>query len=375
MKYLFILGRNVKLSTQEVFAYLERTGNSIINYSLERNALLVEVRESIEAGAIENLGGVISIGIVIQEEKNVKSLIKELDKKEIYLGESNKLTYVVWDFSEESCDVIREYLKQRFKSEKMKTTEKKLRERLDLQGGEKGDVVSSKTLDEQYFVFEILAKSVSFGKIIQNCDYSQIEKRDMQKPVRREELAISPRMSKIMINLSKIPEGGKLLDAFCGIGVILQEALLQDLKVIGIDRDKEAIKGARENLTWFKFDSNKYKLIDEDSSRFSINELVDVLVSEPDLGTTLKKIPTPERAEEQLKKFEDLMVRVLNNLKNKVRGRVVFSAPLIKTVKGRKNCDIESILERTRLKLVEGFPIDEFRENSIVGRQIFVLEK
>ena len=40
----------------------------------------------------------------------------------------------------------------------------------------------------------------------------------------------------------------------------------------------------------------------------------------------------------------------------------------------RLGCNSEKILRVTGLKLVPGFPIEEFRENQIVGRQIFVLE-
>lgn len=374
MKYLFILGRNVKLSVAEVFAYLKRTGNFIIDYSLNKNGLVVEVKESLEAGAIDFLGGVISIGIVIQEEKDIRKLIKELDKKEIYFGESNKLNYVLWNFSEDS-EEIRDYLKHRFRNERLKATEKKLLERMDLQEGEKSGLVSSKKVDEQYFIFDNPAKKVLFGKIIQNCNYSEIEKRDMQKPVRRENLAISPRLAKIMINLSEIKETGKLLDSFCGIGVVLQEGLLQNLEVIGIDKEKEAISGSRQNLEWFQFDRKKYTLINEDSSKIKLREFVDALVSEPDLGETLKKVPTAEQTKKQMREFEELMICVLNNLKTKVNGKIVFSSPLIMTFSKRIGCDIDKIINETSLKLVEGFPIDEFRENQIVGRRIFVLEK
>ncbi len=373
MKYLFILGRNPKLSIAEVFAYLKRNRIQVKEHYLIRNALLVDVSETIEAGAVEDLGGVISIGVVLSSG-NVKEIIKEMDKKEIYFGESNKLNYVIWEFSD-AVDDIRSYLKQRFKQEKLKATEKKLTGVLESQEGENFESLHSKLINEQYFVFEIPSKDIYLGKIIQNCNYSEIEKRDMQKPVRREELAISPRLAKIMINLSEIPEQGILVDCFCGIGVILEEALLQNLKVIGVDNNKDAIKGARENLNWFKFTENNYKLINDDSIKVQLRDYADVLVSEPDLGLTLKKIPTKEQVKFQLKKFEDLMILVLNNLKNRIKGKIVFSSPLIQTFSKRVGCEIDRILDKTGLRLVKGFPIDEYRESQIVGRRIFVLER
>ena len=82
----------------------------------------------------------------------------------------------------------------------------------------------------------------------------------MEKPFRREELAISPRLAKIIINLSEVKTKGKIIDPFCGIGVILFEGLLKNLNVTGIDIDKNAIEGAEQNLEWGKFSNKNYKL-------------------------------------------------------------------------------------------------------------------
>jgi tRNA G10 N-methylase Trm11 len=194
----------------------------------------------------------------------------------------------------------------------------------------------------------------------------------MRKPIRRSSLAISPRLGKIMINLSGIKEG-KVLDAFCGVGTILQEALLQGFEVVGVDTDAKAIKGAEENLKWFGFEREKYSLINFDSTRVTIPEC-SVMVSEPDLGTTLKKTPPRPVAEKTLKDFERLIIRTINNVKGKVSGRFVFSSPLIRIGKKRIGCNIEEICARTDHKLALD-AIDEYREAQFVGRRIFVLEK
>jgi len=356
MKYLFILGRNAKLSLAELFAYF---GKEIISIKENKNAVLINLKNPLK-GNIDDLGGIISIGEVMCD-------IKEMESKMIYPGESNKLNYVVWDFSNRTGEV-QEYLKKRFKEEKLKAIEKRFNGLIELQEGEPVPNLESKLINEEYFVFENY-----FGKIIQKCDYKEIEKRDMEKPFRREKLSISPRLAKIMVNLSEVKENETLVDSFCGIGVILQEALIQGIKVIGIDKDKDAIPGARKNLEWFGFKKSNYKLINSDSKRISISK-ADVLVSEPDLGPTIKKIPTNEKAKETLRNFESLMIDVLNNMKNQVKSKFVFTAPFIRIGKKRIGCDYERILRETGLKLAGGFPIPEFRENQIVGRHIFVLE-
>lgn len=361
MKYLFILGRNAELSIAEIKAYLKRKENIILESSLKGNGFLVEVEETLDAGSIEELGGTISIGIVICE-------IKEIERKEIYMGESNKFNYVLWNFSDKTDDVS-DYLKKRFRKEKLKSIEKKLTGRMSLQKGGKAEIVSSNLIDEEYFVYENY-----FGKIIQKTDSKKIEERDMKKPVRRESLSISPRLAKIMINLSEIKENEKLADAFCGIGVILIEALNQNIKVIGIDKDRDAIEDARKNIEWFGFLKENYKLINNDSSRVGISS-VGALVSEPDFGEILKKNPDKKEARIMLESFENLMISVLNNMKKYVKGKFVFTSPLIEIERKRIGCNFKKISEKTGLKILPNFPIAEFREGQIVGREIAVMEK
>lgn len=373
MKYLFILGRNPKLSTEEVFAFLRRLDYKISSFEKRDNALLVEIDKPLDGGSIDILGGVMYIGQVISSGLRIKDILKSLEKQEVYSGESNKFNFLLWKFTdEESFEEIREYLKDRFRAEKLKANEKKIYQKIKGQGGEKFSDTASNLIDEQYFIFG--ENNYFFGKIIQKCDYKAIEKRDMERPVRREALAISPRLAKIMINLSEIKEGGKILDPFCGIGVVLQEALLQELSAVGIDNDKSAILSAEKNFQFLKLNPEKYSLIHFDSTQIKLREEIDSIATEPDLGILLKKTPTQENAKFQLRGFENLMINTINNLKSKVKGKIVFTSPLIKTFSSRIGIDGKKIEKETGKEISKGFPIDDFREDSIVGRRIFVLK-
>ncbi len=372
MKYLFILGRNIELSIAEIKAFFERKQNRMLSYYLKENSALIDLEKPLEEGIINLFGGIIAIGKVISFG-NIEEISKELEKKEIYFGTKKNFNYVLWDFSKDA-EKIENYLKKRFKIEKVKATRKKIGGELMLQSGEKVKNLSSeKLIDEQYFLFEEKGKNY-FGRITEKINYEEIEKRDMEKPVRRQELSISPRLAKIMINLSQTGEREILVDCFCGIGVILQEALIQNIKVIGIDRDTNAIEGAKQNLEWAGFPKDDYKLINFDSRKVKI-EHAKAIATEPDLGDILKKIPTKQKAKEIIQEYENLMNAVLNNLQKNISGRIVFTAPLINALKERISCNIENILNKTGLILVEGFPIPDFRQGQFVGREIFVLEK
>lgn len=371
MKYLFILGRNPELSIAEIKSYFKKECIEILNETQKENGFLISLATKISDRTVDFLGGTISIAEVL-EEGSVDEIIQNLDKTEIYFGEKNNINYCFWNFSN-NADKILDYLRKRFKSEKLKASLKSAYENMVLQSGKIVRIPSSKHIDEEYFLFESESGREYFGKIIQKSNYEEIKKRDMEKPVRRESLAISPRLAKIMINLSEVKEGEILVDPFCGIGVVLEEALNQKIRIVGIDKNKSAIQGSQKNLEWFGFNKKYYELINEDSKKIRISG-ANVIVTEPDLGEVLKKNPTKENAKKTLKNFEILMIQVLNNLKNEISGKIVFTSPLIRVGKKRIGCDIDNITEATGLNLI-GKGFDEFRENQIVGRRIFVLNR
>lgn len=367
MKYLLILGRNVELSNAEVSSYFESHENKILNSELIKNGLLIETQEPLEKGLVNSFGGVVSVGKVIASGKP-KEIIKKLENENLYMGKSNKLNYAVWNFSDD-YEIFTDYLKMRFKEEKIKATIKHLENRMEMQDGEMAQMVSSKLLDKEYFVFG--KDIVCFGEIYETFDSHALEERDMKKPVRREALAISPRLAKILVNLSESEPGKTLLDPFCGIGTILSEALLQEIRVIGIDKDKSAIIGARQNLEWSGFNRTDYRLINGDSTKEKISH-ADFIATEPDLGEIIRETPTENKARATLEKFEDLIIKVINNFKEDISGKITFTSPYIKIGKKRVGPNTEKILTLTGYTLI--YKIPEFRENQIVGRMIYVLQ-
>ena len=169
-----------------------------------------------------------------------------------------------------------------------------------------------------------------------------------------------------------------MLDPFCGVGVILSEALLQNIHVIGIDINREAIEKASKNLAWLRKKYNikaNFKILRADSKKIILNK-IDAIATEPELGILLKEMPEKEKAEKIQREFETLIISVFNNLKKYLKqdGKIAFTSPYIKTNKGRISCDIKKIEKETGLKQ-KGKGIQEFRDEQIIGRIIFVLAK
>jgi len=382
MKYFFILGRNVSLSVAEILSYFSEKENKIEIHSQKENIIILEFSKKINSNIVNELGGTIAFGEILAEGTK-SSIIKQIEKTFIYNGKKNNITYSLIDYSSiEIKERISSYLKDRFKAERLKASEKKTAKTMKLQDStEIINIPSRNIIDENYMVYE-KENEVLLGKVLEFYNSRELEKRDMSKPIRRNELAISPRLAKILINLSRAKPGETLLDPFCGVGVILEEALHKKIKVMGIDKNPEAIRGAERNLSFYGFLKVNYKLLCEDSKTAKINSKISAIATEPHLGELLTRSQTVEKAYRITKEFENLIIPVIKNLKNQISGRVVFTSPYIKTIKNqtsRIGINVEEIVNKTGLRLVSfgdiKTPIEEFRENQIMGRQIFVLEK
>lgn len=384
MRYLFILGRNIELSAVEIFSYFEKEKVNVKNYNLNSNGLLVETEKEIDAKKmIKHLGGTIAIGKAVYSGK-INEVLKKVESEEIYFGNEIKFTYSVFNFGdEEDYHVVLDAIKNNFRNEKLKARFKSLRGEVKMQDSEIYSGSPSKLMENDIIYFLFQDKEAIFGKIEEITDIKENEMKDIGKPARRASLAISPRLAKILINLSQVTENELLLDPFCGIGVVLQEALIQNINVIGVDIDKNAVDNAKRNLNWLKSHykiSSDAKIINEDSRTIALPE-INGIATEPSLGVLLTKVPSKNYAESIIKKFDYLMIDILNNLKKylEINRKIAFTSPFISTGRERIGCNINRICEKTGLEVcsIENieFPIAEFREKQIVGREIYVLKK
>lgn len=364
MEYFFVFGRNPELSYAELVSYTLVRKINFEKIFFERNILLAHFEKDPNFD-IQEFGGIIKLGRIQfkGDMNNFKIFVAEDD-----LIESDKFTYSIIGYS------VGEVIADKFKFEKRKAMLKRGRRQLNLQ---KDDTILIPNADIEFFGYEI-DENVYFGTVEQDYSYAEIKERDMKKPIRRESLAISPRLAKILVNLSQVQEGDLLLDPFCGIGGILQEALLKGVNVYGIDKDKKAIESAKKNLKWMdtKYGlKGSYKLLAQDS-RNAPNIKVGGIATEPDLGALVRSKPSNKEAQSYLKGFETSFISVLKRMAQIKRPstKIATTMPFIREY----SVDIDKICKQTGLKVVtfEGvkFPIKEFREKSFIGREIIIFE-
>jgi tRNA G10 N-methylase Trm11 len=213
----------------------------------------------------------------------------------------------------------------------------------------------------------------------------EFQKRDVGRPIQRTIFSIPPRLSNILINLSGAKEGDMLLDPFCGIGTILQEAALNGIEIAGIDTDEGCVNSCKENLRWL---SKEYgldlkdlekKIVSGDARKLSEyfgEESFDAIATEPYLGPPLKKKPSVEDAKKILDDIRELYEKSLEEMyKILKRGkRIAITSPRIRVTKSKSiGLGFDSIASGIGFKIISSFVDAESRHKTL--REIFIIEK
>ncbi|MET1160168.1 MAG: TRM11 family methyltransferase [Thermoprotei archaeon] len=143
-----------------------------------------------------------------------------------------------------------------------------------------------------------------------------------RKPSKRpffRSIALPPSISRLLVNLARVKEGGVLLDPFLGTGSIAIEAGLMGIRVIGAEIDKELVRGAYINIEYFKLGSTSI-VINGDSTILTYNG-IDGVATDPPYGRAAST-----HGYEIKELYSQFIERMSESLR---RGKyLVFMAPL-----------------------------------------------
>jgi tRNA G10 N-methylase Trm11 len=217
-------------------------------------------------------------------------------------------------------------------------------------------------------------------------------KRDQNRPKRDAFVGmLPPKLAQIMINLAigiqpNNQNDFRILDPFCGTGVVLQEAVLQGYIVYGTDLVEKMIDYSRENLHWLE-DTHHVTVHAElqpgDAMTTRWNSPIDAVVSETYLGQPFSAIPSPSKLAEVTKNCNHIVTDFLTNLSSQIQpGTLLCIAvpawrdhnggfshlPLIETIAnlGYKPHEFHNVSPRDMLY---------YREDQTVARELLVLTK
>jgi len=365
---LIIPGKNWRLSLAELVSLLQAREVKFVVSSFSKSFFVFKIEKENSALNINDLGGVIKIGVesanfstqsvrdaFLQKEKKARERISseitasglvddimKTDPEKAIFGVS---VYCVDNSLRSASKII-----QRFVGSSIKTRLLNLGKKSKFMGFSKSrrlpqlshvEMLKKDMIKNKAEILFCVGKDRTFlATTVAVHNPFEFQKRDVGKPVQRKIFAISPRLARIMINLASCGKGKTLLDPFCGVGTILQEALLAKAKVIGVDINEWCIQATIRNMKWlekeYRLENAEYRAIKGNVYRLTQKigyEQVDCVATEPDLGPALRQIPTTSYAVRITKKLEPLYFGLLDEAYKVLKrgGRLVVVSPFIKT--------------------------------------------
>jgi tRNA G10 N-methylase Trm11 len=306
--FAFVFGKNWMLSLAELLSYFEREGIRWSFVDLSKKALVID--GEIWPEMIKDLGGTLKI---VQIDKWFDFI--DLNKQDF--GD-----YVDWPISVYGSHLLFKDVKKIFK-------------RFPKDGVLSPLELLKKRKSEVCLIFGM--KTCYFGETIAVSNPYEFKKRDVSRPVQRPELSISPSRARILVNLSQARES--IMDPFCGIGTIGQEALLSGIgKIYLSDIDKKAVAATKTNLDWAKRAfKKKASVVVETKDARKLSGSVEAIATEPDLGPKLK-YRIKEADAKQIVEYLTALYRAFFKSAHEVlpvNGRVAIVLPCINSTSGK----------------------------------------
>lgn len=153
-------------------------------------------------------------------------------------------------------------------------------------------------------------------------DIDDYAKRDFGRP-KRDAFAgmLPPKLAQIMLNLAQVQPHTRMLDPFCGTGVVLQEAAIMECDVYGTDISERMIDYSRTNLAWLQQIYGltiRTTLEVADATSAAWQSPIDAVACETYLGQPMTSLPQPEKHAKIVQQCNDIAQAFLVNLREQV---------------------------------------------------------
>jgi tRNA G10 N-methylase Trm11 len=196
---------------------------------------------------------------------------------------------------------------------------------------------------------------------------------------------LPPKLAQIMVNLAGL-EKGRILDPFCGTGVILQEAGLMRYAVYGTDLAEKMIRYSADNLKWLQETHDlqlDIQLQEGDATTATWENPIDAVVAESYLGQPFSAPPSAAKLTEVRGNCNHIISAFLRNLGTQIKSGtpVVLAIPAWKSVEGDfTHLPLISQLEKLGYNEVQFTTVRPeqllyFRPDQVVARELLVLTK
>jgi len=205
---------------------------------------------------------------------------------------------------------------------------------------------------------------------------------------------LPPKLAQMMINLAgpltRDPDSPllqpRILDPFCGTGVILQEAGLMHYAVYGTDLAEKMIRFSRDNLNWIQEKERltvNWFLHEGDAMNTTWEAPIDAVVAEGYLGQPFSAPPSNSKLVEVRGNTNHILSEFLINLAPQIKTGtpVVLAVPAWKDTEGHFThlpliTKVEELgYSYVQMRTVRPDQLLYFRPDQVVAREILVLVK
>ena len=233
---------------------------------------------------------------------------------------------------------------------------------------------------------ELLKTDRGWYRVIGVQDIDAYSRRDQARPARDAKVGmLPPKLAQILINLcGPLPKTARILDPFCGTGVVLQEALLMGYSVYGTDMSERMIEYTEKNLNWLLEKhqnlSHNFTLSQGDATTFQWEKPITAVACESYLGRPMSIIPPIIKLKTEKQECSAIILGFLKNLAPQITKDtpVVLAAPAWLRENGTYSRleiidEIEKMGYNVSSKSREGLLYH--REGQVVARDIIILRK
>ncbi len=393
MKYVAIAGRQPLISLAEIQALYDKAARLV-----GKKLVFFEINEDGEENIspdINRLGGSLKLGRFFNTD------FSKLAKFLATTHPEGKITLGISDFSKQKKSGL---AKQ--KSMELKRNLARVGRSVRVITSNEPEISSATAhhnqLGEKAGCFEIFLIDHEIYLSLGTQNITAYTERDQARPARDAKVGmLPPKLAQILINLcGKLPERTRVLDPFCGTGVVLQEAAIMGYVPYGTDLNERMVEYSKKNLSWLFNERNqkRFKILPDliqkkdqilnaisvgDATSFSWEGEIDAVAFEGYLGAPMSKPPVDIKFKTEKAKCREIAMGFLKNITPQIKSGtpVVMALPAWLRENG-KYAGLNILDEIQEM----GYNFEKFqdlsqsdllyyREGQIVAREIIVIRK
>lgn len=393
MKYVAIAGRQPLISLAEIQALYDKAARLV-----GKKLVFFEIDEDDGKNIspdINRLGGSLKLGRFFDTD------FSKLAKFLATAHPEGKITLGISDFSKQKKSGL---AKQ--KSMELKRNLAKMGRSVRVITSNEPEISSATAhhnqLGEKAGCFEIFLIDREIYLSLGTQNITAYTERDQARPARDAKVGmLPPKLAQILINLcGKLPEGARVLDPFCGTGVVLQEAAIMGYLPYGTDLNERMVEYSKKNLSWLFNERNqkRFKILPDliqkkdqilnaisvgDATNFTWEGEIDAVAFEGYLGAPMSKPPVDIKFKTEKAKCREIAMGFLKNITPQIKSGtpVVMALPAWLRENGKyTGLNILDEIQEMGYNFEKFQDLSQsdllyYREGQIVAREIIVIRK